>query len=36
MKPLIRVANLYDLFERSSNASDEVIIDYFRLLPDNK
>ena len=31
LKPLIRVANLYDMFERSSSSPEEVIIDYFYL-----
>ena len=31
MKPLIRIANLYDMFERSNSSSEEVVIDYFYL-----
>jgi hypothetical protein len=33
---MIRVANLYDMFERSHTAQDEVVIDYFRLNPNKK
>lgn len=33
---MIRIANLYDLFERSSAASDEVILDYFRINIDDE
>lgn len=36
MKGLSRIANLYDLFERSHTAPEEIIIDYFNLSPDNK
>ena len=34
--PLLRIANMNDLFERSPASQDEVIIDYFSLRPNHQ
>ena len=36
LRTVLRIANLYDLLERSNNASEEVIIDYFYVRKDGE